>query len=337
MRTEQNRTEQIDVLKAVCAFMVVCIHAPFPGQIGECITSLFRIAVPIFFMITGYFYSFLIQKGKRLSQIKKIFLITVRAYFVFICWKIIFLIIKGKCYLRLFFVDVFSFDSIVKFVLFNENRIAPHLWYLSAVLYVLLIAWLIDRFKARKLIICAVPFLLLVDLVLGKYSLFLLGKEFPYYLVRNFLFVGIPYFYIGLLIFIFRKILFRFKRTWLICAMIFFSLTTLCERSFLIYLGKNAVREHYFSTTFLAISIFIYFLYEGYNNIKQENIFTNFLSIIGRDFSAYIYIMHPIFISIISAVLNTLGLNTIYEIFAPIIIYITTTFFLYIIRNIVNF
>lgn len=42
------RAEQIDALKAVCAFLVVCIHAPFPGKIGEYFTSLTRIAVPIF-------------------------------------------------------------------------------------------------------------------------------------------------------------------------------------------------------------------------------------------------------------------------------------------------
>ena len=56
-RTEQNRTEQIDVLKAICAFMVVYIHAPYPGPTGAYIISLFRIAVPIFFIITGFYYS----------------------------------------------------------------------------------------------------------------------------------------------------------------------------------------------------------------------------------------------------------------------------------------
>ncbi|WP_442863929.1 hypothetical protein [Blautia sp. KLE_1732_HM_1032] len=39
--------------------MIVCIHAPFPGKFGAYFTTLTRVAVPIFFMITGYFY------GKR--------------------------------------------------------------------------------------------------------------------------------------------------------------------------------------------------------------------------------------------------------------------------------
>ncbi|UEA30492.1 hypothetical protein LK422_03580 [Blautia massiliensis (ex Durand et al. 2017)] len=46
-------------MKAICAFLIVCIHAPFPGKFGAYFTTLTRVAVPIFFMITGYFY------GKR--------------------------------------------------------------------------------------------------------------------------------------------------------------------------------------------------------------------------------------------------------------------------------
>lgn len=39
------RADNIDILKAICAFLIVCIHAPFPGVIGEYFTALTRIAV----------------------------------------------------------------------------------------------------------------------------------------------------------------------------------------------------------------------------------------------------------------------------------------------------
>lgn len=51
-----NRRKGIDILKCLCAFLVVCIHAPFPGIIGEYFIALARIAVPTFFMISGYFF-----------------------------------------------------------------------------------------------------------------------------------------------------------------------------------------------------------------------------------------------------------------------------------------
>lgn len=143
---------------------------------------------------------------------------------------------------------------------------------MSAALYVLLI----DRLELRKLLFCIIPFLLLGDLVLGKYSLFLFNREILYYYIRNYLFVGVSYFCIGNLIYNFRTKIRLIKGKWLIYAMGLFSVTTLCERGVLIYLGKNAVRDYYLSTTFLAISIFAYVLHKQYNEIKLERFVEHF-------------------------------------------------------------
>ena len=50
------RNVKIDLLRFICAFLVVVIHSPFPGLCGMDIEALSRIAVPIFIMITAYFY-----------------------------------------------------------------------------------------------------------------------------------------------------------------------------------------------------------------------------------------------------------------------------------------
>lgn len=52
---EEKRNNSIDNLKAICTFLIICIHVPFPGEIGAYFITLTRIAVPIFFMITGFF------------------------------------------------------------------------------------------------------------------------------------------------------------------------------------------------------------------------------------------------------------------------------------------
>ena len=78
-RAEQSRADNIDILKVICAFLIVCIHVPFPGRVGAYFTSLTRIAVPIFFMITGYFYSDTVARHKEKQQIKKIFCLVVEA------------------------------------------------------------------------------------------------------------------------------------------------------------------------------------------------------------------------------------------------------------------
>ena len=97
----------------------------------------------------------------------------------------------------------FSFLNLVtlgKFILLNENPFGFHLWYIGAYLYTLIIVFFSVKCNKFKYIWWSVPFLLLLDLCLGKYSLVLRHKEFPFILVRNFLCVGIPYFSIGMLL-----------------------------------------------------------------------------------------------------------------------------------------
>lgn len=58
----------------------------------------------------------------------------------------------------------------------------------------------INRYNLWKFLYIAVPVLLLTDLAFGTYSIVLWGWELPFYYVRNFLFVGLPYFAIGTMI-----------------------------------------------------------------------------------------------------------------------------------------
>ena len=322
-RAEQSRAASLDVLKAICAFLVVCIHVPFPGKVGEYFTALTRVAVPIFFMITGFFHADVVLGRKSKDQIKKIFLLSIKANVIFLVWKFVYNAVKGKQAVHVFVLEAFSSDALAKFFLFNDNQVGPHLWYLSAILYVLIIVFLIDRLNAKKVLYYSTPILLLGDLVLGKYSLVFLGHEVPYYYVRNFLFVGLPYFSIGNIIRDRYSHIERIGRKWLVSAMVLFSFTTIAERMILVSVGKNAVRDHYLSTTFLAVSIFMYTLVrqgrQGANSNRQK-----LLAKIGREYSADIYIVHPIIITILQVVFSILGLRTIYVRMAPMIVYMGT-------------
>lgn len=66
-----RRYDGIDILKAICAFLIVCIHCPFPGEVGWYVVALARIAVPIFFMITGFFYDGTVTRNDRGKKMKK--------------------------------------------------------------------------------------------------------------------------------------------------------------------------------------------------------------------------------------------------------------------------
>lgn len=54
MMETNNRQYNIDILRLICALLVVCIHCT-NYSLREYILPITRIAVPIFFIISGYF------------------------------------------------------------------------------------------------------------------------------------------------------------------------------------------------------------------------------------------------------------------------------------------
>lgn len=330
-----GRSKSLDTLKSICAFLVVCIHVPFPGTIGSYITVLSRIAVPLFFMITGYFYSEVVKRGGESRQIKKILQLFIEANLIYFLWKLFLAVMSSD--LRDFLQDMFSVKTLFKFLFLNESPFSGHLWYLGAILYVLIVVLITGKLHCERLLYILTPALLLGDLILGKYSLVLWNREFPYILVRNFVFVGIPYFCIGRLIKNgFGK---NIDRKMLSALVLIFSFTSLLERFVLVSFNVNSARDHYVSTTLLAVAVFLFALsYE----IEEDNItsrklprggyqLNNLMTVIGRKYSTWIYIFHPIFITCIGVIVSKIGLYGIYKYIAPIVVYISTVMFLVIV------
>ena len=311
--------------------MVICIHASFPGLVGKIVIPLTRIAVPIFFMITGYYYSFTIQRKNEKKQLKKIFLMFVGANLLFFAWFFLKSCFSSNSILTNI-RNIFSMKSILKFVLLNESPFGGHLWYLGAILYVLLIVFIFDRKWGRHKLYPIVPFLLLADLVFGKYSLLLFGQAIPYILVRNFLCVGLPYFLIGDMLFKYNAKISLKKAVLLVFC---FACTTLFERAILGAFNLNAERDHYISTTFLAIFVFLLAIQSNRNRNSKGY---DWLCFIGARLSSSIYILHPIFITVISKAVGFLSSNTqvsvVYSYLAPFVVFVSTIIASWMLHNV---
>ena len=310
MEKNLERRYQLDALKAICAFFVVCLHAPFPGVVGEYINVLSRMAVPIYFIITGYFYSDIQKRGRQEQQIRKILKLVLLANLIYLIWDGLYAMISAN---PGFFLEKFTFHHLLDFLIFNDSPLASHLWYLGALLYALSLLWLADKWHCRKFLYYAAPLLLIGDLVFGKYSLLIFKREFPVLLVRNFLFVGLPYLCIGMMI---RDGLGQRLKKWIL--VVLFSLSSLLERYLLVTAQMNATREHYISTTFLAVSIFLLFL-------KVRHVLKP-LAWIGRKCSTWLYILHPIFLTVIGTASRKLGgeIYGFYLCLAPVWVYAAT-------------
>lgn len=321
------RNDGIDCLKCLCAFFVICIHKPFPSQFNQYIFPFIRVAVPIFFMITGFFYCRTEDKKKEIRQIKKICIILFYANLLYLVWEVVKILILKKS-LIIYFNEILKLKSIMKMLIFNESPFSGHLWYLFAILYVLLIVLFLEKNINKNKLYVLIPCLLIGDLLFGKYSNLIWGVEFPLFLVRNFLFVGIPYFYLG--DYISEKIKnINLKKLRWPCSLliIIFYITTLLEKNILIMYNMNTSREHYASTTFLAITIFLFFI--SFENEFKKYKFMYVFSKIGLEYSMLIYVIHVIIIQCYNKFIPLLnkrvkGINNIYEIFAPFLIFITT-------------
>lgn len=182
------RNYSLDILKFLCAVLVVLLHIKTPWT--EYILPITRAAVPCFFIISGYF---LYQEDEQsLQRIKRSF---VKVGTILLWSSVLYALFK----LITTSINI-SYRDIIDFVLFNVNPFGYHLWYLSAYMYVLVIFYICVKEHVVNLLFIVSPLLLLADLILGKYSLLTLGIELNYIYIRNFLFVGIPYFSIGVFI-----------------------------------------------------------------------------------------------------------------------------------------
>ena len=109
---------------------------------------------------------------------------------------------------------------------------------------------------------------------------------------------------------------------------ILFSLTSLMEKYILTNLKMNATRDHYISSTFLAVSMFLLFL-----TFRQNK--PNFLSTSGERDSLYVYIFHPLFILFFSTIKSHTPVmwQEFYVYWSPVVVLITTMVFTKILRT----
>lgn len=61
----------LDILRGIAAFLVVCIHFPLEVRGGNYLDGLARVAVPLFFVFSGYFYQNTVKRNREAAQIKK--------------------------------------------------------------------------------------------------------------------------------------------------------------------------------------------------------------------------------------------------------------------------
>lgn len=302
-----NRNYNVDSLKLLCAIFVVLIHSQFVFK--DVVIPLLRVAVPIFFMISGYF-----MYGPNIAErIKR----AIRRMLNIFIWSNL-IYVAAKELLAIYHHDVFipSKAELLNFLFLNENPFGWHLWYIGAYLYVLIIVYFINRFNKWKYLFYVAPILIVALLLMSYFDI-----ERIYY--RNFLFMGLPFFSIGAFL----------RKRHISCNVNWYTI------SFLFLLGMFSIVEKYItglnqelflSSLILSIGILLCVVSEK----KQKN---NVISKLGGQYSLDIYIFHGLFILYFFPTINGhcgSSWNRIYNSISPIFIVGITFVFVFLYEKI---
>ena len=303
----ENKKENsfLNVIKAICAILVVFIHCPFPGNLGIVVDVIARIGVPIFLMISG-FYSYNNSKEKLMQKAKKIFKLMLYSYGIYIIiYMILNFISDGEIcnYIK----RIFNIKQLVKFILFNESIICIPLWYLSAVLYSYLIYYKLN--KNIKIIYVFTPILLVIHIIVKEILFMYFDNEYSY-LVRNFWLFGLPFFTLGHFINHYQeKIINSISNKQIIIFICLGIILAILERY------VRFAKHFYIGTIISAILLFILTIKNPYyihNRIIEK---------IGKSDYTFIYLWHKLFIQLV----NHLHTNAkLWNYLKPIVVIILT-------------
>lgn len=191
-----NKLHAVSVLKLLMALMVIQIHTPSSWRAFS--MPLLRIAVPVFFMISGYFI--LLDNGtfslSRISKsIRKIGLIILSANIVYLALYATVLYRHGQ--------DIIAELSSIRLwidAIFLGGSFGFHLWYLTAFMETLIVIFFAVKFHKEKILFWLVPIGLLLNLLTGGYSFLVTRETLGIDWSRNFLTVGIPCVMAGVLL-----------------------------------------------------------------------------------------------------------------------------------------
>lgn len=293
---KQNKT--LDFMKCLACIGVVFIHTQFPTYFGQIINALSRAGVALFFIISGY-YSYYSDKEVAINKLKTRFKrnlkITIYAFAFYLLWGIFVRLIGTGISSVKEWLTGFNVKNIINLIVFNEDIIIGHLWFLLALLYCYIIMIIIEKYNLKNIAYFLMFPIITVGILFMAYcSISKNGISMIYF--RNTWIYGMPIFLIGNWIHKNKnKILNMINKKQTILILFLSIIMTLIER---IYIGNLQL---FLGSIIMTIMILIFSLH--YPNLNRFEI----CSIIGNKYSLDIYIYHWMIMDIFDKIYRTLN------------------------------
>ncbi len=296
-KLQKGRNVHLDIFKYFLCFLVIAIHLA-----GESYPHfpLYRLAVPMFFMISGYFnytQDAARLKQKALSFIKRTAKYMIIGFLIYIVFDFIMCFIQGNG-VGYYFTTLFYEDFLLEFVFLNRpiTYTGAQLWFLIALFIVSLIHYVIVKFNKLHYYKFIIPICYAIYFFFAGYMYLFQNTDMPIRYTRNAWFFGLPNFALGFTIakFNFHKKNW-YKYVYLALGVLFFFLQ-ICEYN--IVKTENISLEMYISSVLSAVFLLQFFL-----GIKRANCHF-YYKWIGNNAPFYIYILHMAVAVVLSKLFN---------------------------------
>ncbi len=293
-----KKNDFMNYLKGIACFGVVLVHVKLPNYVLDgVIQSVFRFAIPLFFMVSGYFCDTSDREKlekrlpKKCKHILGISVIGCVYYFIFNVMIALFGDSHGTVEDVVKRVtSLFEPRKIADWILFNQDPFINIMWFTFALLYCYLLLWVINRFDLYRKMFWSIPVLLGVHMILGN-VLILFGVEVSKLYYRNFLFFGLPFLLFGVWL---RRNQARVMEKLPVKATAGFMLAgPLLSIAEWFVFGR---RELFFGSIVFVLGAFVYALHRP--EAKQNS----FITVIGEKYSLFVYIVHVSLISVLDRV-----------------------------------
>ena len=181
----KTRIKSLDTLKGIAALFIIWIHEQFPGTTGQLIDRIGMFAVPVFFMVSGFFAR-TSSREKLTNSIRHTLLLLGLTYVLNILRIIVF---QGFAAALKSVVEALSLRSLILLGALNISPISGVAWFLFALLYCYILHWIFHKYVQNQRIFLLIPLCFTVG--------FAVRCLLPSIGDHNAWFMGIPYYLCG--------------------------------------------------------------------------------------------------------------------------------------------
>lgn len=277
---KKGRNLWLDLFKICMCWMIISIHFVWESYFYH---PIYRLAVPLFFAISGYFnYRTDTEKAAAgaITFIRRSFRYLLVGFAFYIVFDFIMCYVDGNG-VGYYFTTLFYEDPLFEFFFLNRpiTYSGAQLWFLIALFVVSLVHYALLKFGKEKWYRYIVPATLLIQLFFGGYMRLFQDTDMPIRYTRNAWFMGLPFFGMGYLLaqYDFHKKNW-YKWLYLLLGIVFF-LLQIPEHSI--------VKTEVYASTVPATAFLLLF-FTGLPSPKAEFYYKWF----GKSLPFYVYILH---------------------------------------------